>query len=220
MKITMPEPMIELPDDSVEIPAEDKTLDTKNENLEEEIGNLPSEDDLEEDPLEEEGSVDPSVIAQKVHWRRKAERLEKELEIARNQPGQTPPAAPADEKQAAAEKFLADFFERKLQEREIAKVREEQKTLAEFELSVTKTLEQNPAISENEILDAIEEYNVEPEVAAKILQKQKDAGVAKPRLPSPKRGSPRAPKKPVDDTGKSYWQIAQEVISDFRSKTK
>lgn len=211
--------LIESQDDSVEIPAEDKTSDEKNE-VEKEIDDLPSEDDLEGDEADEEDSVDSSAIAQKVHWRRKAERLEKELEIAQSQFKVAPPEAPKDEKQAAAEKFLADFFERKLQEREIAKAREEARALSELELAVTKTLEQNPALSEKDILDAVEEYKVEPEVAAKILQKQKDAGVTKPRLPSPKRGSPQAPKKPIDDTGKSYWQIAQEVISDFRSKTK
>ena len=61
---------------------------------------------------------------------------------------------------------------------------------------------------------------MEPEVAVKILKKYKETdNKPKPKLPTPKRGSPSAPKPKTNDSDKSMHDVAQEVIKEMREKS-
>ena len=101
--------------------------------------------------------------------------------------------------------------------------KEENKTLAEFDQKVENVLESNPDVTEDELLDIVEKYKVEPEVAVLIL-KDRYEGVKtnKPKMPASKRGTgENMPKIPYDskkDRGKPFWRLGREALASFREK--
>ena len=182
------------------------------------LAGIPDED--EEEKEEEEKKPDRSEIAQKIKWREKYNKAKEELDSLKEKPNPTEEDKEViDDKEKKAKEYLSNFFKQEYKKVQAEEKEAEARALRDFEDKVDATLEDNPDITENDLLDVIEEYEVEPEVAVKILKKYKETeGKPKPKLPAPKRGSPSAPKPKTDDSDKSMHDVAQEVIKEMREK--
>lgn len=184
----------------------------------------PEEETPEEDGDDEEAEKAKSrrsEIAQKKHWREKAQKasskiktLEEELESLKKAR-----KVPDDEKERAAQEYIRKQILDVNAELQKQKQLEEAKETNDFEEEVESVLEDNPDMLEEELLNAVEEFEVSPKVAAKILKKQSKAPAEKkPKMPQARRASPeRAGNKP-DDSKKTIWQIAQDEIERVKSK--
>ena len=204
--------------------ADDQTKDDDSAFEEESQEEKTSEEEIEDDSekKDEEPKNRRSEIAQKKHWREKAQKssqrvseLETELETLKSAVKK-----PDDEKEAAAQEYIRKQARQVFDELQKEKAKDEAKELADFEGKVQDILDENPDVSEEELLDTIEELEVEPAVALKILQRQpKGREEKKPRMPTARRASPDGDsgKKP-DDSRKSIFQIAQEEISKLKGK--
>ena len=161
-----------------------------------------------------------SEIAQKIKWRDRAikaeeaatrvERLEAELKELRGAVKK-----PTDDQEAKAQEYIRKQAREVYEELQTAKQKEESSRTAKFESEVASIVDENPDISETELLDAIEEYEVEPKVALKILQKQTDK-TKKPKMPVAKRGTSEPSKERPDDSKKSMWEILKEETAKIK----
>lgn len=209
------------PDDSIN-PGDDQTSE-KND-IKEEIDALPSEDGEEDD---KGTKVERSEIAQKIRWREKyntAQARIKELEDALKKPV-SPKGQTEDEKELAAQKYIQEQARKAYQELIEEKEKQDKQVLADFDDKVDTVLEDNPDITEDELLTVIEEFEVQPEVAVKIIKKAGEQAGKKPRLPVSRRGSAGSSdtqkEKPDGATGeKTMWQLAQEAIKEYRNNKK
>ena len=162
-----------------------------------------------------------SEIAQKIKWRERAikaeeaaskvERLEAELQELRGAVKK-----PTDDQEAKAQEYIRKQAREVYEELQNLKQKEEKTQLAKFEAEVESIIDENPDVSETELLDAIEEYEVEPKVALKILQRQTDK-TKKPKMPAPKRGTSEPSKEKPDDSKKTMWEILREETSKLKS---
>lgn len=208
-------------DDSIN-PGDDQTSITKD--IQEEIDALPNEDGEEDD---KDAKVERSEIAQKIRWREKyntAQERIKELERSLEKPV-SPKGQTEDEKELAAQKYIQEQARKAYQELIEEKEKQEKKTLAEFDDKVDTVLEDNPDITEDELLTVIEEFEVQPEVAVKIINKSREQTGKKPKLPVSRRSSGNSSstqtEKPDNTTGeKTMWQLAQEAIKEYRNNKK
>ena len=193
------------------------TQDEESEESEEE--QTSDEEKTEEDKGEDKGEDSKesrtrrSTIAQKKHWRDKFRKssakvteLESDLEKLRGAVKK-----PADDKEAAAQEYIRNQARNVYEELQKVREKEEAQQLASFEEEVDSVLEDNPDVSEEELLDTIEELEVDPATALRIIKRQaKDQG-KKPKMPKSKRASTQVkPTKPEDDKGKNIFQIARE----------
>lgn len=161
-----------------------------------------------------------SEIAQKIKWRERAikaeeaaskvERLEAELQELRGAVKK-----PTDDQEAKAQEYIRKQAREVYEELQNLKQKEEKAQLAKFEAEVETIVDENPDISETELLDAIEEYEVEPKVALKILQRQTDK-TKKPKMPVAKRGTSEPNKEKPDDSKKTMWEILKEETSKLK----
>lgn len=174
----------------------------------------------EEEITEDEGKERRSEIAQKKHWRGKAQAASTKVEelTAELETLKSAVKKPDDEKEAAAQEYIRNQAKAVYKELQAEKAKEEAKELAAFEGKVQDVLTENPDVSEEELLDAIEEYEVEPLTALKIIQKQSKEKDKKPKMPQARRASPTEDKDKPDDSKKSIWQIAQDEIAKFKDK--
>jgi len=205
-------------------------MDEKNESIAADDNAFPeTEEVVEEDKTEGESKEEPenkdegekprrSEIAQKKHWREKAEKanskvkdLEEELSKLRGM--QKPPS---DEAERKAQEYIRNEAKQVYLELQKEKAKEESERESKLNSEVESILEDNPDIVEAELLDAIDEYEVEPSVALKILQKQ-GVQVKKPKMPAPKR-APSENKALPDDSKKSMFDILKEEISAGKGK--
>lgn len=190
---------------------------------------IEEEDTLDSDKKDKENQDDDeakdkkSAIAQKKYWREKAktaeakaskvEKLETELAELRNAVKK-----PEDDKEAAAQKYIREqaksVYQELLKEREKQDA-EEQK---EFRDTINDLLEDNPDVSEEELLETIEEYEVTPKVALKILQRSAEKTTKKPKMPQQRKAGGDEPQKAPDDSKKSMWDIAKEEINRVTGK--
>lgn len=203
--------------------AEDESEEEESEDSQEE--KTSKEGEIEDKGEEKKGKEKSrrSVIAQKKHWREKAQKTsarvtELEAELAAAKEGVK---KPTDEKEAAAQEYIRGqarkVFEELQKEREKAEAKEE----AEFGEKVDAILDDNPDVAEEELLDTIEEYEVPPETALRILKRQskskeKEKG-GKPKMPQSKGGTPEKKKEAPDDSKKSIWEIAREESQKAKS---
>ena len=186
-----------------------------------------SEETPEETPEEtktkedtEEPGARRSEIAQKIKWRERAikaestvskvDKLEAELNELRGAVKK-----PTDDAEAKAQEYIRKQAREVYEELQGLKQKEETTKLAKFEAEVESIVDENPDISETELLDAIEEYEVEPKVALKILKKQTDH-TKKPKMPIAKRATSE-PSEKHDDSKKSMWDITKEEIAKIKS---
>lgn len=174
------------------------------------------------DELEPDVSADnrKRVVEKMKHWRDKAQKtstrvqeLEEELRGLREAVKK-----PDDEKERNAQEYIRARVLEVMEERDSLKKKEEAQERERFNSEVETILEENPNFSEEELLDTIEEYEVVPEVALKILKKQQSPKEKKPRMPQARRGSPEGETKPPDDSKKSMWDILKEESAKLRNK--
>lgn len=218
------EARIEVEDDSLNNPDGDKTPDKKNEEVEDDITPKEEDEDLEKKPAaKKDDKVDRSDIAQKIKYRekyRKAQERIKELENDRDK-DRSPQKEVADEKELAAQKYIRDLARREYEEIRRKELDKEARELDKFEEDVDSVLEDYSDLSRQDLLDTIEEYDVPPLTAAKILEKSGKPGASKkdkPRMPSPKRGSGAPAKKKIDDKNKSFYDISRELAAEAKDE--
>lgn len=192
--------------------------DTQDEESEESDGEQTSEEETKEDEEKDKGKSRRSVLAQKKHWREKAQQsqskvkeLETELETLKNAVKK-----PTDDKERAAQEYIRNQARAVYEELQKEREKEETKELAAFEEEVDSVLEDNPDVSEEELLDTIEELEVEPKVALRIL-KREGKTKEKPKMPKSKRASTAPPSKAPDDSKKNLWEITREEIDRLKS---
>ena len=186
-----------------EEPTDDKTVEEE----------APKEDESGEEKKPEEGAR-RSEIAQKIKYREKynserskRETLETELVRLRDAVKK-----PTDDQEAKAQEYIREQARKVYEELQNSKQKEEEKRTEAFESEIEELLEANPDISETELLDVIEEYEVEPKTALKILQKQENKA-KKPKMPVAKRGASETVTQKSDDSGKTMWDILKEETS-------
>lgn len=161
-----------------------------------------------------------SEIAQKIKWRERAivaeeraskvDKLEAELQELRGAVKK-----PSDDAEAKAQEYIRAQARRVYEELQAERQKEESTQLAKFETEVEEIIDENPDISETELLDAIEEYEVEPKTALKILQKQEKTA-KKPKMPVAKHASSETPREKPDDSKKTMWEILKEETAKLK----
>ena len=170
-----------------------------------------ADDEPEEEP---EVKNRKSAIAQKKYWREKSKVSDSKVQELSDELAKLKEAVkkPDDDKERAAQEYIRNQARETYKELQLEKAKEESKELASFQDKVQAILDDNPDVAEDELLDTIEEYEVEPKTALKILQKQsKDPAEKKPKMPKARQASASEDegKKP-DDSNKSMWQILKE----------
>lgn len=210
----MEKKLLELEDDSKEV-LDDKT--SKNEDL---LEGIPSEDeDTEEKGEEKKKESVSSEIAQKIRWREKYQKAQNKIKELEDKVSRNPSKdSETNKEELQAQLYIRNQAREALKEMMDEERKEEEKAVQEFDDELDQILEENPDVTEEKLLEVIEEYEVEPETALKIIQSQGKGKKEKPSLPNPKRGSSETPKSKIDDKGKSMWQISQELAKEYLSK--
>src|SRR3990167_5367849 len=152
------------------------------------------------------------------HWRNKAQKTSSKVETLEEELRSLKEAVkkPDDEQERKAQEYIRGQAKAVYEELQKEKQKQDSRELEEFESKVETILEENPDISEEELLDTIEEYEVEPRVALKILQKQTAPKDKKPRMPQARRASPEEEKNKPDDSKKSMWDILKEETAKIK----
>lgn len=182
----------------------------------------PEEDQTPEEPgkepekKEDTEEIRRSEIAQKIKYREKyqttlseKQKLEAELAELRGAVKK-----PTDDQEAKAQEYIRKQAREVYEELQSIKQKEEKAQLDKFETEIETIIDENPDISETELLDAIEEYEVEPKTALKILKKQENR-TKKPKMPIAKRGASEPSAKP-DDSKKTMWEILREETAKLK----
>lgn len=207
------------------IAEEDKTSKNDTANLDD----IPDEDESleqeDERKSKEESKVDRSEIAQKIKYREKflkeqgkTKALVKQLEENKSKglPTET------EQKELAAQKYIRDQARKEFKNIQVEEEAKEEAAVEEFENQIDKTLNANPDLKESDLLKVCEEYEVEPDIAAKILNKVQENQKKKPSLPVSKRGSADigGGDKKIDDSKKSLFDIAQDVKKGIKKSLR
>lgn len=203
-------------EDEKEVVEEEETSDDES---------VTSEEDKTSEKKNEEGDETKkpkrSDIAQKIKFREKLKQSQTEVEGLKAELADLRGMVkkPSDDAEAKAQEYIRTQARTVFEELKKAELREKEKTTAEFEDKVDAVLESNPDISEEELLEAVEEYEVEPQVAVKILKKaslsvKKD----KPKMPQSKRATSSEVKDKPDDKKKSFWDIVKEEKARLTNK--
>lgn len=183
----------------------------------------PEEGSENEESDEDGKKTRRSDIVQKKKWREKAQKASGRVQELETELATLKDAVkkPDDDKERAAQEYIRNQARETYKELQLEKAKEEAKDLEAFESKVQAVLDDNPDVPEDELLDIIEEYEVEPKTALKILQKQaKDPKEKKPKMPQARQASPQEDdgKKP-DDSQKSMWQILKEEKNKLLKKS-
>lgn len=162
-----------------------------------------------------------SEIAQKIKWRERAMKAEEAATKVGNLEAELKELRgavkkPTDDQEAKAQEYIRKQAREVYEELQSLKQKEESTKTAKFEREVESIIDENPDISETELLDAIEEYEVEPKTALKILKKQADGTTKKPKMPTAKRSAPSETKAAPDDSKKSMFDILREETAKVK----
>lgn len=197
---------------------EDKTSLNDNDPF----ADLPDEEESLEEKKTDDKKIDRSEVAQKIKYREKfnkAQQRIEELERELNKKQEKGTNTSDDEKELAAQKYIRNQALEAFKEYEGQRKEEERKSLDRLQNQLDDVIEDNSDVTEAQLLDICEEFEVEPKVALKILRKTQEQKVKKPNLPQPKKGVSEAKTETkVDDAGKSLYHIAQEVKNAFKTK--
>ena len=161
-----------------------------------------------------------SEIAQKIKWREKAKENESKVQSLETELAELRGLVkkPTDDQEAKAQEYIRTQARQVFEELQRARESEERQKTAQFESKVQEVLEDNPDVSEEELLDLIEELDVAPDIALKILKRGGTTKkTEKPKLPKAGRASPESEKGKPDDTKKSLYDIARDEISKLRA---
>lgn len=180
----------------------------------------PDEDKTKENK-EKTSKPEKSVLVQKKIWRERAQKAEKDVDELRADLVELKAlvAKPSSEQEQRAQEYIREQARRVFDELKAAEKRAEDEVISELETKVAAVLEENPDVSEEELMEVMEEEEVSPEVALKFLRYGVSKKDKKPKMPKPKQGSASLEdgKKP-DDKGKSFWEIAKDEIDKFKNK--
>ena len=177
-----------------------------------------SEEEEEKPEKNEEDKAKRSDVAQKIKYREKFQKASSEVQKLETELSELKGMVkkPADDAEARAQTYIRDQAKAVYEELLNARKADEEKVTRQFEEKVEAILEENPDISEEELLDAIEDYEVEPNVALKILKKTTTIK-PKPKMPQAKRASTEGESKDKpDDTKKTMWQILQDETKKLK----
>ena len=163
-----------------------------------------------------------SEIAQKKHWREKAQKSSSKVTQLETELAELKKAVkkPDDDKEAAAQDYIRNQARQVFEELQKEKAKDEAKQLAEFEEKVEAILDDNPDISEEELLEVVEEFEVTPAVALKILKKNSENKSKKPKMPKARGASPESKKELPDDSKKSMFEILKEEREKLKNNLK
>lgn len=205
--------------------------DNTSEINENNFDDLPNEDDLsinEDEAKAEEAEAaktQSSEIAQKIKYREKLQKAQDKIgELEQeNKSLKTPDDKPASgDKEAAAQKYIRKQATEAIKAYEKERGNKKQKEVEKFQGQLDIAVEDSD-FKESELIDTCEEYEVEPAVAVKILEKINAPKKKKPSMPSPGRGTEEvtSTKKASDEPEKklSIWEIAQDIKRGIKSKT-
>ena len=210
-------------DESIEpeVLSEELTDKTVNEDA---LSDIPNEDEpLEKKEEAPEEKPKKSEIAQKIKYRERAKRMEKELEDTKVELERAKKAAErapeGSEQEKAAKEYIAKLAEEVFESKRAAEKKTAEKDLQRFEDKVDAVLDDNPDLTESELLSICEELEVEPEVAAKVWKRQSDKPT-KPKLPNPKRAAQQSTKLEYskEDRGKTMFQLGREAVEEAKKK--
>lgn len=194
---------------------QDESIVTDDEAINEELP-----DKTEDEPIKDESKNGDrrSEIAQKIKWREKAKANETKVQTLETELTQLRDLVkkPTDDQEAKAQEYIRAQARAVFEELQRAKESSESEKTSKFKSEIDDLLDENPDVSEEELLDVIEELDVDPAVALKILKRGSATKKEKPRLPKPGRASPEAHKETPDDSKKSIFQIAQDEITKLR----
>lgn len=166
-----------------------------------------------------------SEIAQKIKYREKLQKAQDrnaELEEENKSLKTSGDKPTSPDKEVAAQKYIKKQALDAIKEYNKAQGDEKQKAVDKFQDQLDIAVEDSN-FKDSELVDICEEYEVEPAVAVKILEKINEPKKKKPTMPSPGRGTAEvvsaeeaseAPKKKL-----SIWEIAQDVKKGLKSKT-
>lgn len=193
------------------------------ENAEGEQTPKETEEKPKDDSEGEEEKKNLSAIAQKKHWREKAQILERELAELKAQKDEK--KVPDDEAERKAQQYIDDRIEKILEKKATLKVREDEKAIAEFNEDLEEVLEENPDITEKEILDVTEQFlkekvPVTPKQAVRFIKLSKEPKKEKPKMPSPQRGSAEAKEKvevKPEEKG-NFWAVTDKLLKKIKTE--
>lgn len=228
------QPDLEVQSDSIEETTEGDKTPEENEKEGNTLDDLPSEDDLD---LEGEGAkekkpetkkVERSEIAQKIKWREKAKSLEADVarltdELNASKQRVVDKGGEIDEKEKAAQEYIRTQAKKVFEELRNLEKQEEDKAIQKFETELAGALKDNPTLTEEEILDLVEELEVDPSTAAKILLRQQEKPKQKPKMPAQKKATTGNPElktkeeKKQPGERKGFWSIAQDVRKQVKN---
>jgi len=197
-------------------------IDDPDKSIEGDKTSIPDENEENEEDEADEDKDKPikSDIAQKIKYR---EKLKAESEKVRKLEADLADIKgmvkkPTDDAEARAQDYIRSQAKAVFDELQSVKKTEEDKITQQFEENIVEILEDNPDISEKELLEIIEDYEVEPTVALKILKKSSTIKKPKPKMPQAKRASASDDnKEKLDDSTKSMWQIAKEEAEKVKN---
>lgn len=184
-----------------------------------------------EEPKDEGKKEDKSsAIAQKKHWREKAQNLEKELAELKAQYDdklqklQKQGNLTDDEAEKKAQEYIDSRINKLLSEKESKRAKEEQKAIEEFDSELEEVLEENPDVTEKEILDLTEEFlkqktPISPKQAIAFLKHSRVPKKEKPNIPTPKRASPETNVKEERPTGGDFWKVTERLLKKVRTES-
>ena len=191
--------------------------------LEDKVSEKESEDEPKKEPKKEDKKPkrDSSALVQKKKFRERLEKAKEKISSleakladkqSRGQPTED------EEKELKAQKLLSRMIRDELKAQREAED-EEKEALADSLQEELDDAVESSDYTEDDILEVMDEFEVHPDKAVKILNRVKDKkSVEKPKLPQPKGGAETLGKedKPDKDKGKSLFQMAQDIKAKMR----
>lgn len=196
-------------DDSYSID-EDKTLNDTDP-----LEGIPDEEEV----LSKKEDKSKSEIAQKIKYREKFLKSQdkiKGLEEKLNVKEKKGDSTEIEEKEIAAQKYIRKQAREEYEAIMVETKAKEEAKDEEFQTKLDLAVEDSD-FSESQVREICDELEVEPDTAVKILTKTSEIP-KKPKMPSPKKGSPEIEsKKEETPEKKSIYAIAQDIKKSFKS---
>mgnify|MGYP001595299801 CR=1 FL=1 len=169
---------------------------------------------------QEPKKVDKAEVAQKIKWREKylkAQEKIRQLEDKQEAKEQKGQSTQVEEKELAAQRYIQDQARKAIESWETEKKLKEEKAQEDLQVKLDMAVEDS-GFTEDEIVQVCDEYEVEPEIAVKILTKVNEKKSGKPNLPSTRKGTAEIAKSEAkDDSKKTIYEIAQEIKRSLKS---
>lgn len=209
-------------------------MEFKEGEKEEVFNDLPEEgeEELEEKKEEKEGEDDDEDEEKKTSpVERKLNTLSRKYEKAvvkiqdlsdklykRKEEGKT--LSDEEKKELQAQEYIKKQAKEALKELQKEKESEDKTNSEAFEEELDEVLDENPSITEKELLDVCEEYEISPRKALKMLKRlSKDTDKKdRPKMPAPKRGTAEVKEK--DDPKKYEGKSFDERMSMIARESK